>query len=307
MTEPPLTSSQKVPLPKANAAQPTIQLSRLPAGEIHLPLWMFVAGSSKDSVSPCPSMSWLLLHPPTNKRIIFDLGLPKDVSCLTQAVQDRLRKTFTIKVEEDVFDGLESLGLDPKSDIDTVIFSHLHYDHIGNPAGFGPDTSFIVGPSALSLISGPDSYPSNPRSHFDSALLPLDRTTELPPGTDRTFWRPAGPFPETHDHFGDGSLFIVNSPGHLAGHINLLVRVEAEKWIYLAGDSCHDVRILRGEAETAVYPDPEVHGRTKCAHADKGMAEEHLKRVRSLMEEYGVEVVLAHDFQWVEDNKGRFK
>lgn len=307
MAEPPLVPAQQAPLPKANPVQPTIQLFRLPAGDIHLPLWMFVAGSSKEVVSPCPSMSWLLVHPPTKKRIIFDLGLPKDVSCLTPSVQERLRKIVTINVKEDVFDGLKSLGLDPQSDIDTVCFSHLHYDHIGNPAGFGPETSFIVGPSALSLISGSESYPTNPHSHFDSSLLPLDRTTELPSGTDTAFWRPVGPFPETHDYFGDGSLFIVNSPGHLAGHINLLVRIEVEKWIYLAGDSCHDVRILRGEAKTAVYPDPDVHGRTKCAHADKNMAEEHLGRVRSLMEEYGVEVVLAHDSQWAEQNKERFK
>jgi glyoxylase-like metal-dependent hydrolase (beta-lactamase superfamily II) len=291
-------------LPAATANQPTIGMRRLPAGNIHLPLWMFVKGAEKSEIQPCPSMSWLLTHSTTGKNIILDLGLPKDVSCLTPAVQERLRTLVTIEVEEDVFDGLVTFGIDPQKDIDTVMLTHLHYDHVGNPNGFGPSCKFIVGPGALNLLEGPKSYPSDPNSHFDSNLLPRDRTEELPSKSDIGFWQPLGPFPAVHDYFKDGSLFIVNAAGHLPGHINLLVRLEADKWIYLAGDSCHDVRILYGEKETSVYPDPSS-GHLKCAHADKELAEEHLERVRKLRE-FGVEIVLAHDWRWDQENKSRF-
>jgi glyoxylase-like metal-dependent hydrolase (beta-lactamase superfamily II) len=291
-------------LPPATANQPTIKLRKLPAGNIHLPLWMFVEGVDKSEIQPCPSMSWLITHPPTGTNLIFDLGLPKDISCLTPSVQERLRTLITIDVKDDVFDGLASFGVDAQKDVDTVIFSHLHYDHIGDPKGFGPSCKFIVGPTALSLLSGPQSYPSDPHAHFDSNLLPQERTRELPSASDPSFWQPLGPFPAVHDYFKDGSLFIVDSAGHLPGHINLLVRLEAEKWIYLAGDSCHDVRILHGEKQISIYPDS-TSGYLKCAHANKELAEQHLDRVRKLGD-LGVEIVLAHDWRWDQENKGRF-
>ena len=292
-------------LPRAAEDQPVIKLRRLPAGIIHLPLWMFVEGADKGEVQPCPSMSWLLHHPPSGTNIVFDLGLPKDISSFTPAVQERLRTVITIKVEKDVFDGLAAVGVDPAKDIDTVILSHLHYDHIGNPRGFGSSCKFVVGPTALTLLSGPKSYPSDPQAHFDSNLLPRERTRELPAESDSSFWQPLGPFPAVHDYFGDSSLFIVNAAGHLPGHINLLVRIEPETWIFLAGDSCHDARILKGEKETSVYPDPTNVGHFKCAHANKELAEQHLARVRRLGD-LGVEIVLAHDWRWDEENEGRF-
>jgi glyoxylase-like metal-dependent hydrolase (beta-lactamase superfamily II) len=291
-------------LPSATVNQPTIKLRQLPAGNIHLPLWMFVEGVDKSEVQPCPSMSWLLTHPPTGTNLVFDLGLPKDTTCLTPAVQERLKTLITIDVEKDVFDGLASFDLDAEKDVDTVILSHLHYDHIGNPKGFGPSCKFIVGPTALSLLSEPRSYPSDPHAHFDSNLLPRERTQELPPASNSSFWQPLGPFPAVHDYFRDGSLFIVDSAGHLPGHINMLVRLEAEKWIYLAGDSCHDIRILHRENNISIYPDPNS-GLPKCAHADKDLAEQHLERVRKL-EDLGVEIVLAHDWRWDQENRGRF-
>lgn len=73
-----------------------------------------------------------------------------------------------------------------------------------------------------------------------------------------------------------------------------------EKWVYLAGDSVHDQRLLTGEREVGTWKDEE--GKTCCIHADKEMAEEDIARIRELMELEGVmvEVVLAHDEVWKE-------
>lgn len=185
-----------------------------------------------------------------------------------------------------------------------VLFSHLHWDHVGDPSKFGPKTQFYIGPGAAQLIWSDGAYPHDEHSHFDSKLLPKDRATDFPlPSKEPGFWKPLGPFPETHDLLGDASVFVVNAPGHLPGHMNLLVR-EKSGWVLLGGDSCHHADILNGKAEISTYQDP-VSGAMKCAHLDKPAAETHIKRLRRIREE-GVEVILHHDFQWLDKNGDRF-
>ncbi|MCJ1327020.1 hypothetical protein MMC10_003686 [Thelotrema lepadinum] len=111
------------------------------------------------------------------------------------------------------------------------------------------------------------------------------------------------------DVFGDASVYVVHAPGHLPGHINLLVRVDADannngngdgesgRWVYLAGDAAHDRRLLRGEVGIAEW---DIEGGGKgCIHFDKEAAEETLERIRGL-ERVEVEIVLAHDWEWEE-------
>jgi glyoxylase-like metal-dependent hydrolase (beta-lactamase superfamily II) len=249
-------------------------------------------------------MSWLLYHPPTKTNVLFDLGVAKDRSDLPPMLQDRIRTTFKLDVSVDVFDSLRDLNIDLSS-ISTVILSHLHFDHYGERHKVPAPTKFLLGPDSLSLLEGPGIYPQNQDSFYSADLFPRERTGELPPRSNEEVWKPLGPFQATHDYFGDGSLYIVDSPGHLIGHINLLVRVGPEKWVYLAADSCHDKRLLSGECEIAYYEDKNKPGKMNCAHENKEAAAEHLARVRQL-QEMGVEVILAHDWEWLERNRERF-
>lgn len=292
-------------LPEQPSANSKIRLQILSGGYLHLPMKYFVAGSDSNDVRRVPSMSWLLEHEPTGQKVIFDLGIRKDIENYTPAVVERLQSVIKSEVPEDVFTSLAQKHADPQSDIRAVIFSHLHYDHIGDPSKFGPETEFLIGPGAKELLHGADSYPCNAHSHFDSKLLPPDRTVELPAASDGSFWAPLGPFPESHDYFGDQSMYIINAPGHCPGHVNLLLRIGVTRWIFLAGDSTHDIRILNGVGETAVYLD-EKTGRSKCAHHDKELAEIHLQRVQELRKLDNVQVILAHDQSIYENLCNRF-
>lgn len=204
-----------------------------------------------------------------------------------------------------------------------MIFSHLHWDHIGTPSDF-TKSKFIVGPRALDLLRhGGDVSTTGSHSHFERDLLPFERTIELPtPGQTNTQnpkiklagvagpqWTPIANFPYAIDIFEDGSLFIVNAPGHLQGHINLLARTGSKNWVYLAGDACHDRRLLRGELSIAEW---EKDGKVCCIHVDKRMTEETLEKIRGLERDGGdgqkVEVILAHDREWIDErgNEERF-
>lgn len=47
-----------------------------------------------------------------------------------------------------------------------------------------------------------------------------------------------GPFP-AHDFYGDGSLYLLDTPGHWPGHICALARTTPDTFLFLGGDICH--------------------------------------------------------------------
>lgn len=98
---------------------------------------------------------------------------------------------------------------------------------------------------------------------------------------------------------------IVDAPGHLPGHVNILAKTSEDHQVYLAGDACHDRRLLTGEKEIGEWND--VHGHVCCIHADRKEAEATIERIRQL-ERAGVEIIFAHDVEWENDpaNKARF-
>jgi glyoxylase-like metal-dependent hydrolase (beta-lactamase superfamily II) len=206
----------------------------------------------------------------------------------------------------------------PRADVASF---KLHWDHVGEPRDF-PDSTFVVGHGSLDVSHGKSSSLRGGHSFFEADMLDPSRTIQLSSPTGRGVdtpspvsprsctgsvdfsrpWQPFGTLPSTLDLFGDGSLYIVDAPGHLPGHLNLLARVGLNKWVYLAGDACHDRRILRREREIGEWLDSE--GQTCCIHADRAKAEETIQRIRDL-EQKGVEVIFAHDVEWESDPKNQ--
>lgn len=158
--------------------------------------------------------------------------------------------------------------------------------------------------------------PHYPAEIFNKDLLPRAGTFEFPPTTAelekiasprRTgqAWQSFAGFPNALDLFGDGSVWVIDAPGHIIGHVNLLCRVGKDRWIYLGGDCCHDVRILKGEKGVAMYDDG--HGGQRSVHMDTDAAIGTLDRIRSFLgKNVSVEVVVAHDKGWMERNKDKF-
>ncbi|KAL4940198.1 hypothetical protein BDV06DRAFT_213669 [Aspergillus oleicola] len=286
-----------------------------------------------------PSLSFLLRHTnkQTNKktRLVFDLGIRRNLSDYAEPIYKHAMTRQPVSGIPDVVESLEKGGLGP-DDIDIIIFSHLHWDHVGTPGDF-PSSKFVIGLGAGNLLTGNSGVRNGSHSHFEEGLLDRTRTIELhdpdfaqpvelehdinnlAPQTQQqaeslpsTPWKPLGPFPATLDIFGDGSLYIVSAPGHLPGHINLLARQDHGSYVYLAGDVCHDPRLLSGEKSIATWTDLDFPGVTCCIHANKDEAErtlEWIRQAKSGETELGsVEVVFAHDGDWAVRAKeqGRF-
>ncbi|KAI0666554.1 beta-lactamase-like protein [Trametes maxima] len=281
-------------LPPPSNNQAFLTVSALDAGSVDTPLaWML--DGMKDERVIAPALAFLLQHTGKEDKFVFDLGIPSDWQNLPPTLLKRVvdHLGFRITVEQDAIAALAKSGLLP-TDITHVCYSHLHFDHIGDPKPF-TNATFLVGELARPIIA--NGYPKNPNAPVPADFLPDARTTFL----DATNWPPLGPFAHALDFYGDGSLYIVDAgPGHFPGHLNVLARTSVDGgWIYLAGDSAHHWSLITGEGRIAKT------AHLGCAHLDVTAAEDHIARIRVLMKENPrVRVVLAHDVPWYEKNKG---
>ncbi|KAM5543181.1 hypothetical protein V8D89_003055 [Ganoderma adspersum] len=274
-------------LPADKPGQAYCLVSALEAGFCELPLDYIIDTAKPGERVNLPCLAFLLRHTKTDETFVFDLGIRKDHENLTPGYLERIHQmTFKLAVPSDAADALAKGGLAPH-DITYVCYSHLHFDHVGDPAPYTHAT-FLAGAG----------YPREAQSLFDAALLPAGgRTRWLDPADPESEWPPLGPFPHALDFYGDGSLYVVDAgAGHMPGHLNVLARTSDEGgWIYLAGDAAHDHRLLSGEAR---IPAHDVFG---CAHRDREQAALHMARIRRLAETYPrVRVMLAHDVPWYE-------
>lgn len=311
-----MTDTSSFP-PPAAADQVYLQVSALEGGQLTLPEALFVTDPTPDLRVTVPSLCFFIRHPTAT--LVFDLGLKRDLSAYPPAQHAHISQRHPIISLPDVAEHLRSAKIDPTKDVDYVMLSHVHWDHVGTPADF-PNAKFVVGSGTLHLLE--HGAPNYPADTFDTNLLVRDRTYELPPTTESAVgtpgpqqlghlnWEPLGGiFPNAIDFFGDGSMYVIDSPGHLYGHVNLLARVSANKWLYLGGDCCHDLRILKGTKDTAMYDDGK--GGTRSVHADTPSAKATLSRIQKLLAEDGkggvtIEPILAHDKAWRENNRHRF-
>lgn len=274
------------PLPKPNANQAYCDVAALEGGHLQMIECMWVTSVTDDAKHPAPSLAFILTHLGSGKRVVFDLGIRADLENAIETVQKRAQ-LFDAKVPQDVIASLRKGGIEP-NDVTHIIISHAHWDHVGDPSLF-PKARFIQGGEARKHFE--TGYPNNPKSAIPIHVFPEDRTDFL--DVNET-WKSIGPFKHALDYFGDGSLYIIDAPGHLHGHINALVRTSSDGgWIFLAGDSSHDWKLLRGQGEI-----PEKH-----VEVDKELAADTIKRIRELMKDPRARVVMAHDDEFYEEFK----
>jgi glyoxylase-like metal-dependent hydrolase (beta-lactamase superfamily II) len=305
-------------LPPSAPKQTHVTISPIAGGYITLPDSAFISPADPAAKRYVPSLAFLITHPgiplqPPNPyitstkkplRILFDLGLRQKASDYLPLQQKHLATRAPYELSPSVPERLRQGGLKPEEDIDIVILSHVHYDHHGDPTSF-PNAKFHLGPGSLHLLKNglPPSLGSH--QHFSQTLFPDGRASEFPSPEEKDgSWNPLGPFDHTIDLLNDGSVYVVNTPGHLPGHLNLLCRVGAEKWVCLCGDAFHDPRLLSGEKEIGMWEGE--GGQSCCIHLDRAKAEESIRRLRELRKLGNVELIAAHDDSWAKENEGRF-
>ncbi|KAJ7151136.1 hypothetical protein C8R46DRAFT_1007946 [Mycena filopes] len=188
----------------------------------------------------CPVFAFLVTHPPSGKRVLFDLGPRKDLENAAPGVAAAVKAGHTaLPITRDIVEQIKDAeGVKPE-DVGAVIWSHSHVDHTGDMSKFPSTTELVFGKDTLT-----ETYETNPRS----TLLPSDLagrklvhldfdTSTLVIGGLRAL-----------DYFEDGSFYILDVPGHQAGHVCGLARVTPTSFVFLGADACHHAGVLRPTA-----------------------------------------------------------
>ncbi|KAF6801166.1 metallo-beta-lactamase superfamily protein [Colletotrichum sojae] len=196
------------------------------------------------------SLAFLLENEGKGKKVMFDLGTRKDYWNLPKAIQQGIlgdgKVIFGMRIDKGIDEVLKEGGVDLKT-IDYCVWSHAHFDHRGDMSVFPPSTSLVVGLGYLSDKERPGGVGDSAAAHefegrhceeakFDSGLA-------------------IGKF-RAQDFFGDGSLYLLDAPGHQPEHICALARTTPSSapggasFVFLGGDICHFAGVFRPTPET---------------------------------------------------------
>ncbi|KAI7280268.1 Metallo-hydrolase/oxidoreductase [Hortaea werneckii] len=189
-----------------------------------------------------PCYSFLINHknpeaPSKYDQLVFDLGVRKDwENAPAGLIQSAKEGGFTIKVDKDVATILKENGEDLNK-IGGIVWSHYHFDHTGDPSTFPSSTDLIVGPGFKAKF--PQGYPTNPEAPVSESAWQGRHLREIDFDGESKGLN-VGPF-RAVDLYGDGSFYLLDSPGHATGHMCGLARTSADppEFMILGGDIAH--------------------------------------------------------------------
>ncbi len=227
-------------------------------------LYLFSSGTLAVGGIEVPVPFFLIRHPDGD--VVVDGGNPLAVARDAHAHWGALADQFCVNMTEEqhCVAQLGRLDIAPES-IRHVVQTHLHIDHTG-ALGHFPDATVIVHARELDAARAADP----PRAHGyvrkDFERSELD-------------WRPAE---GELDLFGDGAVRLLETPGHSAGHMSLLLHLDETGPVLLTADAADNLSQWDGHRPLRVL----------CSRDD---AKRSLERLRGLARETGSLVVFGHD------------
>jgi N-acyl homoserine lactone hydrolase len=126
----------------------------------------------------------------------------------------------TVKVK--LVDQLAQLKIKPEQ-IDYVGVSHYHGDHTGQAASF-PQATLLIGQGDWDVLKGPTPSGTTNAAPLQHWLSGEGKSEQVA---------------KDKDIFGDGTVVMLDMPGHTPGHHSLLVKLKEKGNVLLTGDLAH--------------------------------------------------------------------
>jgi glyoxylase-like metal-dependent hydrolase (beta-lactamase superfamily II) len=202
---------------------------------IKLKLHVFNTGVNKVSsllvgeVNPWRPVPAFVIEHPKYGLIVFDTGLSSKIAKIgNKALHPITRMLFDTRSlkDEDLPDQMQRDSLPPKK-VNKVIFSHLHFDHIGNADAFTNATFYVGQDTDMEDMTRMEGFEPD----FIAKLQEHRPFVKI----DFSKGKPFATFKKAVDLLGDGSIIAVRGNGHLNGSISLFVRLP-RGMVLLTGD-----------------------------------------------------------------------
>lgn len=335
-----MTASPRLPwhaIPSGNA---TCKVHLIQAGGLTIPEDMvLLPGPDKPSDSAkednkdskpmkfyAPDYVFLIEHTATGDKYFFDLGIRKDLENLPPLLIKNVLPQFDCepKSPAEILKEHGTAEQQPEK-IKAVVFSHMHFDHVGDGAKAGFENAELwIGPTCCTYAR--PGYPVEEKAPTLSETLPTDgsrkiveafvpdellreagdkRVGKVMDGLQKGLynavalkkadWFGLGSFDRAFDVFGDGSAYLIDAPGHSAGHQMMLIRTTTgspeDTFVLLAGDCFHHPELLKEPRRTARPPYSKGG-----MHSDPEPAVDTIYRTKEFAKRSNVWVVAAHDF-----------
>ena len=169
---------------------------------------------------------WVGLYEhPKEGLVLIDSGFPSRTGTAPEDYPGRFQ-TYTLGLNvsegESIAERLHELDYSP-ADVKHIIITHMHSDHVGGVEDF-PDAAIWVHPDELYAFDHATSL---------SGYLPAPLEHRSLKTFNPSLSAPYGPFEESYDLFDDGSIRIVSTPGHTAGHLSVLLQGKGFQTFFL--------------------------------------------------------------------------
>lgn len=235
-------------------------------------LYLFSSGILGLGGVEVPVPFFLLRHP--QGLVVVDGGNPLAVSDDPHAHWGGLADVFEVHMSEEQHceAQLQQLGVRP-GEVSHIVQTHLHMDHTG-ALGHFPDAVVVVHEREREAALGAEDPLRSGyiRADYDRPEL---RWQILTGDTDL---------------FGDGLIRLLETPGHTAGHMSLLVNLVDSGPVLITADAADNLAQWEGRAHVRAF-----HSREDAAGS--------LRRLHELADETDATVIFGHD----PENWGRLR
>jgi N-acyl homoserine lactone hydrolase len=194
--------------------RPAMSLWRLDCGDFQInDINAFMSDTSEYPARPRHLVGSCYLIRHGDAYMLWDTGMPGAL-----VGHPDVDPVMTVTLHERIVDQLARIGVRPEQ-VSIVGISHYHGDHTGQARDF-PGARLLMGAADLAALRG---RPAAGQADLARWLSGGGQLTEVQGDLDV---------------FGDGSVVMLNLPGHTPGHHGLLVRLGSGP-VMLSGDTYH--------------------------------------------------------------------
>lgn len=223
-------------LPPVPEATPECKLTIMNAGFSTTKRSHLIKGADSSDIS-IPALFFLIEHP-VHGNILFDTGYStRYYEAIKKFPFSLMNKILPVQITEKENAIHQLLDMNIKSkDIQTVILSHLHADHVGGIADFSDSTIYV---DKKEWKFGKQSKLKLLMNGYLKQLYENINRSALKQLIFENSGYSYGPFSNAIDLFKDGTILLVPLPGHSIGQFGLLLNITNEKRYFFIADSVY--------------------------------------------------------------------